>query len=85
MEAYSRLEPVHKLDNVRVLQALEHVQLVKDHLLIPPDHLLQDDLDRDATLGAVCLSDDAVCAGAERAPKPVLGSVLGSVSAVFST
>jgi hypothetical protein len=47
---------------VRVLEALEHIQLVEDHALIAPDNLLQDDLDGDAPIGAVCLPDDAICA-----------------------
>ena len=39
------LEPIKELDNVRVLEALEHLQLVVDHLVIALYVLLQDDLD----------------------------------------
>jgi hypothetical protein len=78
-----RLEPVHKLDNVRVVEALQHVQLVKDHALIAPDDLLQDDLDGDPAVGALSLPDDAIRAGTQGAPKPVLGPGSRRVSSMF--
>jgi hypothetical protein len=65
---------------VRVLEPLEHFQLVEDHALIAPDDLLQDDLDGDPAVGALGLPDDAICAGAESAPKPVLGPRVRRVS-----
>ena len=70
---YSRLEPVDKLDNVRVLESLQHLQLVKHHALVAADVLLQDDLDGDAAVGAIGLPDDAIGARAQGAPEPVLG------------
>jgi hypothetical protein len=54
-----------KLDNVRVLHALQHLQLVVDHLLVAAHILLQDDLDSDLALGAVCFPDDTVGSGAK--------------------
>ena len=39
------LEPIKELDNVGVLEALEHLQFVVDHLVIALYVLLQDDLD----------------------------------------
>jgi hypothetical protein len=54
-----------KLDNVRVLHALQHLQLVVDHLLVAAHILLQDDLDSDLALRAVCFPDDTVGSGAE--------------------
>jgi hypothetical protein len=53
-----------ELDNVRVLHALQHLQLVVYHLLISPHILLQDDLDGNLALGTVGLSDDAICPSA---------------------
>jgi hypothetical protein len=47
-------------DNVGVLHLLQHLQLVVDHLFIPLDILLQDDLDGDLAVGAVSLSDNAI-------------------------
>lgn len=34
------LEPIHKGDNVRVLELLQHLELIVDHALIPADILL---------------------------------------------
>ena len=73
---YPRLEPVDKLDDVRVLEALEHVQLVHDHALISPHDLLQDDLDGDATIRALGLPHDAICTGTQGAPEAVLGLLI---------
>ena len=53
-----------KLDNVRVLHALQHLQLVVDHLLVSADILLQDNLDGDLALGTVSLPDNTVRSGA---------------------
>ncbi len=75
-DPYLGLEPVDKLDNVRVLEALEHVELVKHHALVAADVPLQDDLDGDAAVRAVGLPDDAIGAGAEGAAEAVLGSEL---------
>ena len=70
-DAHPRLEPVVELDNVRVVHALKHLQLVVDHLLVPAHVLLQDDLDGDLALGAVGLSDNAIGTGTERLSEAV--------------
>lgn len=75
--AYPRLEPVDKAHNVRVLQALQEVQLVVHHALVTLDVLLQDDLDGDLALRRVGLADDAIGAGAEGAAELVLGPARG--------
>jgi hypothetical protein len=55
-----------ELDNVRVLHALQHFQLIVDHLLIAPHVLLEDDLDGHLSLRAVGLAHNAIGASAER-------------------
>ena len=70
----SRLEPVDELDDVRVLQALEHVQLIEDHALVSLHILLEDDLDSHPTGGALGLPDDAVGTRAEGLAKAILRS-----------
>jgi hypothetical protein len=65
-----------KLDNVWVLHALQHLQLIVHHLLISLDILLQDDFDSDLALGAVGLAHDAVCAGAQCLSEAVSGSAI---------
>jgi hypothetical protein len=70
-----------ELDNVRVLHALQHLQLIVDHLLVSADVLLQDDLDSDLALGAVGLADDTVCAGSQRLSEAV-SRPAGEVSAL---
>lgn len=72
--AYPRLEPVDEAHNVRVLQALQEVQLVVHHALVALDVLLQDDLDGDLAARRVGLADDAIGAGAEGAAELVVGS-----------
>jgi hypothetical protein len=72
---YSRLEPVDELDNVGVPQRLKHAEFVVDHLLVPLDVLLQDDLDSDPARGALGLANDAIGAGTERLAKPILGPI----------
>lgn len=56
---------------MRVLHALQHLQLVVDHLLVPADVLLEDDLDGDLALGAVGLADDAIGSGTQRLSEAV--------------
>jgi len=60
-----------ELDNVRVLHALQHLQLIVHHLLVATDVLFQDDLNSDLALGAVGLADDAISAGAQRLSEAV--------------
>ena len=71
---HPRLEPVKELDDVRVAQALEHVELVKYHLLVTLDILFQDDLDGRAARGALGLANDAIGAGAKGATESIAGS-----------
>ena len=73
MDAHSRLEPIVEFDNVRVLHALQHLQLIVHHLLVSAHILLQYDLDRDFTLGAVGLSDDTVCTGTQCLSEAITG------------
>lgn len=82
---YSRLEPVYELHNVRVLEPLEHLQLVENHALIAPDDFLQNDFNRDLAIGAICRSDDTVCAGTKGAPKAVLRPDASCVSGPLPT
>lgn len=63
-----------ELDNVRVLHALQHLELVVDHLLISADIFLQDNFDGDLALGAVSLSDNTICSSAQCLPETVSGS-----------
>lgn len=65
---------------MRVPQALEHLQLIVDHLLIALDILLEDDLHRNLALRAVRLAHNSVCASAERLAETVLGSGAESFS-----
>jgi hypothetical protein len=61
------LEPIHKGDNVRVLELLQHLQLVVDHALIPADILLQDNLDRNfLAITGFRLAHNSVCTCTER-------------------
>lgn len=60
-----------ELDDVRVLQALQHLQLVVHHLLIAAHVLLEDNLDCNLPLWAVGLANDAICTGAQRLAKAV--------------
>jgi hypothetical protein len=66
-----------ELDNVRVFHALQHLELVVDHLLISTNVLLQDDLDGDLALRTVSLAHNAICASTERLSEAVSRSVLG--------
>lgn len=70
---HPRLEPVHKFDDMGVLQALKHVKLVVDHPLVALDILLQDDLDSDLAFWAVGLSDNSIGTCAECSSEAVFG------------
>lgn len=59
-EANPCLEPISKRHNMRVVKALQQVQLVVHHLLVAFDILLEDDLDGDLAGGAFSLADDTV-------------------------
>lgn len=70
---YPRLEPIHKLDDMRVLQALKHIKLVVNHFLVAFDVLLQNDLDSDLALWAVGFSDDSIGSRTECPSEAILG------------
>jgi len=63
---------------VGVLEALEHLQFVVDHLVVAFYVLLQNDLDGAFPLGRLCFSDDAVGSSSEGPAKLVLGSVVAT-------
>lgn len=65
------LEPVDEAHDGGVLEALQHVELVVDHLLVALDVLLQDDLDGHLAGRAVGLADDAIGTGTERLAESV--------------
>lgn len=73
--AYTRLEPIDKLDNMWVLQPLEHVELVVNHLLVAFDILFQDDLDGHLARRTVCLTNNSIGARAKCPTESVFGSV----------
>lgn len=56
-----------------MLQILEKIQLVVDHLLVALDILLQNDLDGDLAGRAICFADNAVRACAKCITKAVFG------------
>lgn len=68
---YPRFEPVNELDNVRMLQPLQHVEFVVDHLLVSLDILLQDDLDGDFARRPFGLPYDAIGTSAECATESI--------------
>lgn len=72
---HPRLKPVVEMDDVRVVQRLQHLQLIIDHLLVALDILLEDDLHSDLSSAAFSLANNAICASAQCLPKPVLRSV----------
>jgi hypothetical protein len=74
-----RFKPVHELDNVRVLEALEHVKLVPYHPLVTFYILLENNLDGDLAHRAVGLAHDAIGAGAKRASESVLGFLIVAI------
>lgn len=57
---------------MRVLETLEHVELVVDHFLVALDVLLQDDFDSNLALWAVGLSDDSIGSCTEGPSEAVL-------------
>jgi hypothetical protein len=71
-QTYSRLKPIDKFDDVRMLQPLQHGKLVIDHLLVAFDVLFQDDLDGNLASRAVRLTNDSICASTKGASEPVL-------------
>lgn len=64
-----------ELDDVWVLHALQHLEFIVNHLLVSANILFQDDLDRNLTLRAVGLTDNAVRASTQCLSEAVSGSV----------
>lgn len=56
-----------------MLQALEHVELVVDHLFVALDILFQDDLHSNLAVWAVGLSDNSIGTCAECSSEAVFG------------
>ena len=76
---YPRLEPIHKLDDMRVIQSLQHAKLIIYHLLISLDILLQYYLDCHFIAVEIGFSYNAIGACSERATEPVLGLLVVAV------
>ena len=64
-----------------MVKGLEHFQLIVDHLLIPTDILLQDNLDGDLSGGGgLGLANDTICSCTEGSSEPVQRSISVTVS-----
>lgn len=75
---YLRFEPVYKVDNAGVMEGLQHLQLIVDHLLISADILLQNDFDGDHSGGGgLSLPDNTICSCTKRSSKSIRGSMYG--------
>ena len=69
---------------MRMLELLEHLELVVDHLLVTLDISLQDNLDGHLARGAISLTNDTICSSTESSTESVFGPIrkdclLGSV------
>jgi hypothetical protein len=51
------------MDNMGVVEGLQHLKLIVDHSLVPSDVFLQDDFNRDLLRAGFCLANNAVGAG----------------------
>ncbi len=60
---------------MRMLQTLEHIQLIQHHALVALNVLLEYDLDGNTAHGAICFSHDAIRSCAEGATESILGPV----------
>ncbi len=69
---YSRLKPIMKPDNVRMIQPLQHVQLIIHHLLVASHILLENDLDGNFPNWTIRLTDDAIGSRTQRPPESIL-------------
>jgi hypothetical protein len=56
------LEPFMEFDNVGMIESLEEIHFVVDHMFVPLDILLCNDLDGYRALGALSLLDYAISA-----------------------
>ena len=56
---------------MRVLEPLQHLEFVIDHLLIALDILLQDDLNGELPISAVGFSHDAIRPGTQSFPESI--------------
>lgn len=69
--AHLGLKPVNEMDNMGVVQFLEHVQLIIDHAFVVSNISLQDDLDCNLARSAVCFADNTICSGTKRSPESI--------------
>lgn len=60
---------------MRVLESLEHIELIVYHFLVSLNCLLQDDLDGDLAVRAFSLANNAIGASTEGAAELVFGSM----------
>ena len=71
--AYPGLEPIHKLNDMRMVELLKHFQLIIHHLLVALDILLEYYLDCHLLALNIGLSNYAICASTESSSEPVHG------------
>lgn len=55
-----------------MVELLQHLQFVIDHVLVAADILLEDDFDRNFALGGFRLANNAVCPRTQRSTEFVL-------------
>lgn len=69
-------EPIHEMDDVGVVERLQHLQFIVNHLLVAADVLLQNDLHGDLSgRRAFGLADNPIGASTQGAPELVQRSV----------
>jgi hypothetical protein len=64
---------------MRVLELLQHLELVIDHLLITLDISLEDDFYSDLAGRAVGLTNNSICSSTEGSTELVLGSIVKGI------
>lgn len=61
--AHLGLKPVNKRDNMRMLELLQHLQLIVDHAFIAADIFFEDDFNCDLVAGGgLRFTDNSICA-----------------------
>ena len=76
---HPRLEPVDEFHDMRMIQSLQHLQLLIDHLLVSFDILLQNYLDCHFVSVKVCFAYNAVGACSECSTELVLGFLVVAI------
>lgn len=64
---------------MRMLEFLQHLELVIDHLLVTLDISLEDDLHSDLAGRAIGLTNDSICSSTEGSTELILGSVIKGI------